>query len=308
MEKVILKSSTPIDYVIPFVDCSDENWLVEYKKHVSGPSGWSNNATRFRDWETLRYQLRSIERYMPWIRNIYLVMSISETQIPKWLNTEHERVHIVWDWEIVPREYLPIFNSNVIDLYIPCIEGLSERYLYACDDYIVMREQKPENFFTKDGIRLRVGLCLFGSDTYAQTIYNSDQLICPQHVVKRKDGYYVLPYCNHALVPHLKTENQIALIEYKTEIETSLSRFREGKNLTWIIYPLCLMKKGLLQKCNVVTNYNALIDENSIRNLNFNDCDVIVLNDEFCGDFEKGKAMLINRLEEVLPGKSEFEK
>ena len=83
---------SPIDYVIPFVDCSDENWLVEYKKYVSGPVGWSNNATRFRDWETLRYQLRSIERYIPWIRNIYIVMSISESQIPKWLNR--------WDFNI----------------------------------------------------------------------------------------------------------------------------------------------------------------------------------------------------------------
>ena len=86
-----------IDYVIPFVDCSDENWLLEFKKYVSGPSDWSNNAARFRDWETLRYQLRSIERYMPWIRNVYIVMSISETQIPKWLNTQNERVHIVFD-------------------------------------------------------------------------------------------------------------------------------------------------------------------------------------------------------------------
>ncbi len=76
-----------IDYVIPFVDSSDKNWLCEYKKYVTNESDWSSNATRFRDWETLRYQLRSIERYMPWIRNIYIVMSISKTQIPKWLNT-----------------------------------------------------------------------------------------------------------------------------------------------------------------------------------------------------------------------------
>lgn len=301
------KPSTPIDYVIPFVDCSDENWLTEYKKYVSGPVGWSNNANRFRDWETLRYQLRSIERYMPWIRNIYIVMSISETQIPKWLNTENERVHIVWDGEIVPREYLPVFNSNVIDLYIPRIEGLSEHYLYACDDYIVMREQKPEDYFSENGIRLQVKLCLFGSDTYAQTIYSSNQLVCP-HLIRKKDNCYFMPYCNHAIVPHLKSENQITFIKYKDEIEASLSRFREGKNLTWLIYPLSLMKKGLLQKGNVVTKYNALVIESIIRNLNFNDCDVIVLNDEYRDDFEKGKAMLINRLEEVLPGKSEFEK
>lgn len=302
-----IKPSTPIDYVIPFVDCSDENWLVEYKKYVSGPSGWSNNATRFRDWETLRFQLRSIERYMPWIRNIYIVMSISESQIPKWLNTENERIHIVWDWEIVPREYLPVFNSNVIDLYIPRIEGLSERYLYACDDYIVMRDLKPEDFFTKDGIKLQVGLCPFGSDTYAQTIYSSNQLICPQYISK-KGEYYLMPYCNHAIVPHLKFENRITLIKYREDIEKSLSRFREEKNLTWLIYPLCLIKKRLLQKGEIKTNFNPLTDENSIRNLNFKDCDVIVLNDEYRDDFNIGKSLLMSRLEEVLPEKSEFEK
>ena len=68
------------------------------------------------------------------------------------------------------------------------------------------------------------------------------------------------------------------------------------------------MNKGLLQKGNIVTNYNALLDENSIRNLNFKDCDVIVLNDEYRDNFDSGKPLLINRLEELLSGKSEFEK
>ena len=31
----------PIDYVIPFVDCGDENWLVEYKKFVSDTSDYN---------------------------------------------------------------------------------------------------------------------------------------------------------------------------------------------------------------------------------------------------------------------------
>ena len=207
----------PIDYVIPFVDCSDRSWLLEYKKYVSGTSDWSNNSTRFRDWDTLRYQLRSIERYLPWIRNIYIVMSISETQIPKWLNTQHERVHIVWDWEIVPHEYLPVFNSNVIDLYIPRIEGLSEHYLYACDDYIVMRELKPEDFFSENGVRLKVGRYKFRDWTYTRTILNSCQLICPQYITKA-DGCYLLPYSDHAIVPHLRMENQKVMKKYQCHI------------------------------------------------------------------------------------------
>jgi hypothetical protein len=44
-EKSITLSSSvvtlPIDYVIPFVDCGDENWLVEYKKFVSDTSDYN---------------------------------------------------------------------------------------------------------------------------------------------------------------------------------------------------------------------------------------------------------------------------
>lgn len=307
MNASICKQSISIDYVIPYVDCSDINWFLEYKKYVSGAIDWSNNASRFRDWGTLRYQLRSIEQYMPWIRNIYIVMSISETQIPKWLNTQHERVHIVWDWEIVPHKFLPVFNSNVIDLYIPRIEGLSEQYLYACDDYIVLKERNPKDFFSENGVKLKVMMSMFGNCTYAETIYNSNQLIFPQYY-RMKDGNYLMPYCDHPIVPHLKSENLKVMERHHQEIEDSISRFRESKNLTWLIYPLCLMKKGLLQEGNLKTRFSALRDENSIRTLDFASCDVIVLNDEYRENFLVGKPLLINRLEEILPGKSKFEK
>lgn len=307
MTKSNLPQLPTIDYVIPFVDGSDKNWLMEYKKYVSGPSDSSNNATRFRDWDTLRYQLRSIERNMPWIRNIFIVMSISETQIPDWLDTQNKRIRIVWDWEIVPRKYLPVFNSNAIDLYIPRIAGLSERYLYACDDYIVMRELKPEKFFSDKGIRLQVGFYLFNIDAYAQTICNSGRLICPE-LVKKEGERYLMPYCHHAIVPHLRSEDLAIMRKYQKEINSSLSRFREGKNLTWLIYPLYLARKGLLEQGNIITRYNALFNVDSIRKLDFEGCDVVVLNDEYCDDFLVGKPLLINRLEDILPGKSEFEK
>ena len=52
----------PIDYVIPFVDSSDREWVSEYRKYIPADCTWSSNATRFRDWDLLRYQLRSISR------------------------------------------------------------------------------------------------------------------------------------------------------------------------------------------------------------------------------------------------------
>lgn len=80
------------------------------------------------------------------------------------------------------------------------------------------------------------------------------------------------------------------------------------KNLTRLIYPLSLMEKGLLHGADVKTKYTALRDEYSIWNLNFMDCDVIVLNDEYRDNYYYGKTLLVNRLEEFFPDKSEFEK
>ena len=40
----------------------------------------------------LRYSLRSVERYTPWIRNIYIV---TNGQIPSWIKIDHPRLTIV---------------------------------------------------------------------------------------------------------------------------------------------------------------------------------------------------------------------
>lgn len=41
MTNNLLKQNLPIDYVIPFVDCSDDKWLCEYKKLlVSAKNLW----------------------------------------------------------------------------------------------------------------------------------------------------------------------------------------------------------------------------------------------------------------------------
>lgn len=36
--------------------------------------------------DELKYSLRSVEKYMPWVNNIYIV---SACKMPKWLNVNH---------------------------------------------------------------------------------------------------------------------------------------------------------------------------------------------------------------------------
>jgi UDP-N-acetylglucosamine-lysosomal-enzyme len=44
------------------------------------------------DNEELRYSLRSIEKYAPWVRHIYLV---TNGQVPYWLNMTNPKITVV---------------------------------------------------------------------------------------------------------------------------------------------------------------------------------------------------------------------
>lgn len=54
---------------------------------------------RFFDNEELRYSLRSLEQYAPWINHVYIV---TDRQTPKWLNLNYDKVSIVDHSEILP--------------------------------------------------------------------------------------------------------------------------------------------------------------------------------------------------------------
>jgi hypothetical protein len=129
-----------MDIVITYVDGNDPVWQRDYEKYINVPV----MQKRFRDWGTLRYLLRGIETNMPFIRNVYLVVSHT-SQVPQWVDTEN--LKIVLHEEIIPAEHIPTFNSTVIEMFLHNIEGLDEEYLYFNDDIFPVLPSKPEDFF-----------------------------------------------------------------------------------------------------------------------------------------------------------------
>ena len=104
----------PIDMVYLWVDGSDENWLAkrkywQQKLNVQAP--YAVSAARWRDRDELKYSLRSVEKFMPWVNKIYIV---TDNQIPSWLNLEHPKIRIIDHTEIFPPDALPTFNSQAI--------------------------------------------------------------------------------------------------------------------------------------------------------------------------------------------------
>lgn len=133
-----------IDFVITWVDQNDSSWREKIGKYKDGIS----NSARFRDYGTLKYLLRSIDKFAPWVNKVYLV---TDNQIPKWINLEFEKLKIVDHRDIIPEELLPTFNSNVIDLNLVNIKGLSEHFVYFNDDMYLNNPVTPNDFFDDYG-------------------------------------------------------------------------------------------------------------------------------------------------------------
>ena len=101
---------------------------------------------RYQDNDELKYSLRSVEKYAPWVNHIYIV---TNNQRPKWLK-ENEKITIVDHKEIIPADKLPTFNSVCIENYLVNIPGLSDLFLYFNDDFFLSKKTRPEDFFDGD--------------------------------------------------------------------------------------------------------------------------------------------------------------
>ena len=142
--------------IVKFKSLINFNGLNETKKSfkklnivwdLGNPLGNDLELNRFFDNNELKYSLRSIEKYAPWFRNIYIV---TNGQIPIWLNLTNSRVKLVKHEDIFPKKtHLPTFNSVAIESHLHRIKGLSKRFVYFNDDLLVTKPIWPDDFYTK---------------------------------------------------------------------------------------------------------------------------------------------------------------
>ncbi|MBF7140305.1 stealth family protein [Pediococcus pentosaceus] len=134
-----------IDFVVTWVDSNDEAWLKKKQQYQVGDKNKVlNTESRYRDFDLLKYWFRSVEKYAPWVNNIFL---ITDNQIPKWINPNHPRLKLVNHSDYIEKKYLPTFNSNVIELSIGNIAELSENFVLFNDDTFLSDFVTPDYFF-----------------------------------------------------------------------------------------------------------------------------------------------------------------
>lgn len=140
-----------IDVVYTWVNGSDPIFIDTVRKYDS-----HYDPTRYDDKNELRYSLRSLAKYAPWIRTIFIV---TNGQIPHWLNLDHPQIELVThDMLIDDDDVLPTFSSSAIETLIHKIPGLSKKFLYLNDDIFLGSEIFPDDLYTKAN-----GVTIFGS-------------------------------------------------------------------------------------------------------------------------------------------------
>jgi Stealth protein CR2, conserved region 2/Stealth protein CR1, conserved region 1 len=85
MQQVERSNDAAIDVVIAWVDGRDPKHRAKRKKYVADPGGdakperVATDERRFSDNDEIRFCLRSIRNYAPWVRTIWLV---TDDQVP----------------------------------------------------------------------------------------------------------------------------------------------------------------------------------------------------------------------------------
>ena len=211
-----------MDVVITYVDGNDPVWKKDYEEYTNVPV----MEKRFRDWGTLKYLLRGIEVNMPFIRNVYLVVS-HPSQVPNWADTGHLKV--VLHKDIIPSEYLPTFNSATIEMHLHKVKGLDEEYLYFNDDLFPLAKCEPTDFFRDGKGVLGFSRHFLSSGMFRRICRNSD-VFARKALGKSSSCGFVRP--QHTCTPMFRSECETLCNILKEDIHRSMTRTRAENNLS----------------------------------------------------------------------------
>ncbi|MCR8702365.1 stealth family protein [Weissella cibaria] len=141
-----------IDFVVPWVDGENKSWREKYEKYYAQIVDEDfNGEERFRsDFELLLLWIRGVKKYANWVNTIFIVVDrFTMNSLPKDLG---QGVDLVCHDQFIPSQFLPTFNSNVIEIFSERIPELSEHFVLFNDDCYVVKPLGKEDFFSDRGV------------------------------------------------------------------------------------------------------------------------------------------------------------
>jgi hypothetical protein len=226
--------SFDIDMVFSWVDGADAEFqrarALRMQAYVVGDG--DDSEARYRQIDELKYALRSVYLFAPWVRRIFIV---TDSPRPTWLD-EHPSVTIVRSEEFFQDpSALPTHNSQAVESQLQHIPGLSEHFIYSNDDMFFGRPVSPDTFFSPGGVtkfiesRTRIGL---GQANTARSGFENSARVNRQ-LLNERFGKVTTRHLEHAATPLRKS----VLLEMEREFaddfaRTARSAFRSSTDIS----------------------------------------------------------------------------
>jgi len=238
-------AADPVDAVYTWVDGTWPGYddllrTVAANRHDLNPNRYRDNLS------ILKYSLRSLERYAPWIRRVFIVTC--RPQKPAWLDAS--AAVLVHHDAFMPAADVPTFNSFAIVANLHRIAGLGKRIVYIEDDRLLGAPLEPSDLFDDEG---RPRLVFHAAGTRAPQ-HRTDERLSPwnralalsNHLLDERYGRKRRRTVGHAPLP-IDVESWRAMIDTWPDVfaRTSASRFRATGNVApEHLYPHFLLEEG----------------------------------------------------------------
>ncbi|MBR5028400.1 MAG: stealth family protein [Bacteroidales bacterium] len=336
-----------IDFVLTWVDGSDAAWLSEKQKYQEKSElskGDANAVCRYRaDTDMLRYWFRAVEKFAPWVNKIWFVTC---GQKPEWLTEDHTKLALINHTDYMPKEYLPTFNSNAIELNYHRIDGLAEKYVMFNDDMFLL-QPVDSDFFFKGGNPVLVSdlkyPSIVGYNNWSRILFNNYCVVNNSFCLRKsiKDNWKkwfnikelglkrarqnlvcylankTLPVgiYGHIALPHLKsTLQEVWERWYEVMDSTSSHRFRSDDQVNqWMLCAWNQASGKFYPTTEKKRGINISINPGNIdwaaKIVKTQEYPMICLNDTYENtNPDYSTKMLVDAFETILPEKSAFEK
>lgn len=317
---------------------NDPKWQQDFARYSGKINNSKNEVSeaRFRDYGLLKYWFRGVEKFAPWVNKIHFVTC---GQKPEWLDENHPKINLVHHEDYIPNEFLPVFNSSLIEIYLHKIPGLSEHFVYFNDDFFVTNHLTPDRFFTNgvpnDIAAFRTNM---GQSLWSKCLKNNINLINKKFdkvEVMRQDHHkwynpiygkkarltYLLSFYNkfitlrtpHNAQPYTKTTfDEVWSYAEKELTAMSRNRFRTENDYTQELFRTWQICSSNFVPYNTYTDtkmFPLLIkSKRAIEAIREQKYKLICINDNVhIRNYEQTLISINEAFESILPDKSKFE-
>lgn len=327
-----------IDFVITWVDMNDPKWQAKFSKYSNNKNNTKNGISkaRFRDNGFLKYWFRGVDKFAPWVRKIHF---ITDGQKPEWLDENNPKINLVYHEDFIPLQFLPTYNSVVIERYLHKIQGLTEHFVYFNDDFYIIDNVEKERFF-QNGLPCDIAVFDYNpswSQWYRRIKnniriinrhFNKNEVMALHHDKWFDKSYgikarwnYILNFYGkfitlrtpHNAQPYLKTTfNEVWAAAEKELTETSSNRFRSLSDYTPELFRTWQICQGNFMPYNTYNDTKMfplmIRPKQAVKAICRQSYTLICLNDNIhIRNYDLVINNIKNAFQYILPEKSSFE-